>query len=458
MQTGESPYHNRIWVPFINAEDSEPIPAHALMQKAVVDDDPPETADGVTSVESQVVVYCQKYEAGHEDYPLFINGPVEVNPGEPGRCTMALGHPTVVLGEETTGYATPQAGQWDLAAGGIEFEVLGAGPIDGTMMVVRNFGSSPEAGFPFRHYDYTTETVPAYAVVIRAKAPSWAGSVDPTINPFWNGWFYQAEALPPATAGDPDAENYVSAMQLCTINVSGEIPAASYPGNFGMSHSAADRPVEALLYDDNGYGQPLDEDCCGPVPGTYTLGRFLPGFRRIGPYSTSPDRAWVTRDIWTSRWWGKAKYDWSEKTEYVEFWPCNRAGTLIWDGVSSPPTGSPLQEILFRGYFPPQLSWRGMEPAIFEGDILSYTLVTNNSSSPFLVDPVLDQPRGTIRWLATAHIPPSHWQVANGTNGTLDLITGNPFIRGNTPNIRQTFGNSGTYYDSVTLAPYQRIK
>ncbi len=93
---------------------------------------------GTTTSKRKVIVQTRQYTAGDPRKTIWINGPQSVASGTYGIATMALGYPAVALGSASAGaHVGPSDGSWELSTGYPGFVVIGSGPIDGTVVVIR---------------------------------------------------------------------------------------------------------------------------------------------------------------------------------------------------------------------------------------------------------------------------------------------------------------------------------
>ncbi len=124
MTRGLSQLQDQAWFPFT--------PNAAVAAFAVMESTDATTTDG------RIVVQTRQYTAGDPRKTIWINGPLDVASGGTGIATMALGYPAVALGSASAGaHVGPSDGSWELSTGYPGFVVIGSGPIDGTVVVIR---------------------------------------------------------------------------------------------------------------------------------------------------------------------------------------------------------------------------------------------------------------------------------------------------------------------------------
>ncbi len=128
MRRGISQHDDQAWMLFMPNED---VAAFAVIEST-----------NTTVIQRKVIVQTRQYTAGDPRKTIWVNGPQDVAADTTGIATMALGYPAVALGSASAGaHVGPSDGSWELSTGYPGFVVIGSGPIDGTVVVIRQ----PEA-------------------------------------------------------------------------------------------------------------------------------------------------------------------------------------------------------------------------------------------------------------------------------------------------------------------------
>ena len=200
------------------------------------------------------------------------------------------------------------------------------------------------------------------------------------------------------------------------------------------------KPVVAKVFGTNAVSHNHSLGVDPRANGEDALMQYLPGFVTLSSRSAGSDNMLVIADPWATGH-AKAIANWagSHPSYTVLCQPCDGTGGAVYDGSSA---NFPDIQISVNLPCPIYKS-----PNVRTGNVIRFTWATGqNNRYATCLDNIADDKVGTIKMFnsGSGSLIPQGWQLADGTNGTLDLRS--QFIVGHDP---RTGGSEPAYGDAT---------